>query len=160
MFSLYSKGCEYTLRALICGLELTNGQGFRAEDACREAKVPESFTRKGFQRLAHRGILQTVKGPGGGYRFPSSTRTISILQIVRIVDGEEAYRHCVMGLSQCVDKAPCPIHEIWKKMKKRLIGELSRTSLHQIIHSSKKKARLGLLEKEPKRKYCPNHHKS
>ncbi|MDP3920660.1 MAG: Rrf2 family transcriptional regulator, partial [Candidatus Omnitrophota bacterium] len=129
MFHLYSKGCEYTLRALICGLEMTNGQGFRVEDACRVAEVPESFTRKGFQRLAHQGVLKAVRGPGGGYHLQGSASDISILEIVRLVDGKEIYEHCVMGLSQCGDKAPCPIHKIWKKMKKALMGELSRTSL-------------------------------
>lgn len=144
MFSLYSKACEYTLRALICGLEKTNGKGFRVEDACREAEVPESFTRKGFQRLVHRGILKTVRGPGGGYWLKGNASDISILEIVKLLDGDESYERCVMGLSQCSDKAPCPIHEIWKKMRKKLIGELRQTSLEQMICSSKKKVRLGL----------------
>lgn len=144
MFHLCSKGCEYTLRALICGLEMTNGEGFRVRDACRKADVPESFTRKGFQRLVHRGVLKTVRGPGGGYRLKGSASDVSILEIVRLVDGKETYESCVMGLSQCGDKAPCPIHEIWKRMKKKLIGELRETSLEQMICSSKKKARLGL----------------
>lgn len=144
MFSLYSKGCEYTLRALICGLGAADGGGFRVQDACRRAKVPEPFTRKGFQRLAHEGLLQTVRGPGGGYQLAASPGAVSILEIVRIVDGRETFEHCVMGLSRCSDTAPCPIHEIWKKMKKKLIEELGRTTLHQIIQSTKKKAELGL----------------
>lgn len=144
MFTLYSKGCEYTLRALICGLEMTHGEGFRVEDACREADVPESFTRKGFQRLVHQGVLKTVRGPGGGYRLKGNASDISILEIVKLVDGEETYERCVMGLSQCGDKEPCPIHEIWKTTKKKFVGELRQTSLEQMIYSSKKKAKLGL----------------
>ena len=144
MFALYSKGCEYTLRALVCGLEIKNGEGFRVEDACREAAVPESFTRKGFQLLVHQGVLRTVRGPGGGYRLQDSASGISILEIVKLIDGEEIYERCVMGFSQCGDKAPCPIHGIWKNMKKTLIRELGRTSLQQIIKSSKRKAKLGL----------------
>lgn len=142
MFHLYSKGCEYTLRALICGLEKSNGQGFRVEDACRAANVPESFTRKGFQRLVHQGLLKTVRGPGGGYHLPGNASEISILKIVKSVDGEESYDRCVMGLSHCADKAPCPIHPIWKKMKKNLIQELGRTTLQEMMHASKKKASL------------------
>lgn len=118
ILSLYSKGCEYTIRALICGLDIANGQGFRVEDACRKAKVPEPFTRKGFQHVAHKGLLQTVRGPGGGYRFATDPGAVSILEIVKIVDGQETFEHCIMGLSRCSDTAPCPIHEIWKRMKK------------------------------------------
>lgn len=139
MFSLYSKNCEYTLRALLCGLEKGDGEGFRVKDACRKAGVPESFTRKGFQRLARGNVLKTIHGPGGGYQLKGSPDTISVLKIVKIVDGGQAYDHCVMGLSQCGDKAPCPIHPVWKRMKQKLIDELSRTSLQQMMSSSKKK---------------------
>ncbi len=139
MFSLYSKNCEYTLRALVCGLETAKGEGFRVEDACREAGVPESFTRKGFQRLVHGDILKTVRGPGGGYRLKADPGVITVLQIVRIIDGDHAYDRCVMGLPHCKDKSPCPIHPVWKRMKQNFINELSKTSLEQMMSDSKKK---------------------
>lgn len=140
MFSLYSKNCEYTLRALICGLERTPGKGFRVADACRKAGVPESFTRKGFQRLAHGNVLKTIHGPGGGYHLKGSPDSISVLEIIKIIDGGHAYDQCVMGLSRCGDKEPCPIHPVWKRMKQKLIEELGQTSLQQMMSSFKKKA--------------------
>lgn len=144
MFSLYSKGCEYTLRALICGLDLAKDGGFRVEDACRKARVPESFTRKGFQRLVHGGVLITLRGPGGGYYLNGEAAAISVLQIVKVVDGGETYERCVMGLSQCGDEAPCPLHPVWKRMKQKLTGELGRTTLHQMMTALRKKEALGL----------------
>lgn len=145
MFCLYSKGCEYALRALISGLNGTASGGFRVEDACREASVPESFTRKGFQRLVREGILETVRGPGGGYCLKNAPNRISVLEIIRVVDGPDMYNDCVMGLSRCADAAPCPIHKIWKRMKGKLIRELEQTTLQQMMRSSKKKAKFGLL---------------
>lgn len=143
MFSLYSKGCEYTLRALVSGVRRGKGAGFRVEDACRDAGVPESFTRKGFQRLVHSEVLRTVRGPGGGYHLNVDSKGISVLQMVKILDGKDTFDHCVMGLSHCADQAPCPIHPVWKRMKQKLIAELGKTSLQQLVKSSQKKAALS-----------------
>jgi Rrf2 family transcriptional regulator, iron-sulfur cluster assembly transcription factor len=142
MFSLYSKNCEYTLRALICGLESSREKSFRVEDACREAGVPESFTRKGFQRLVRGKILKTVRGPGGGYLLEKRPEDVNVLEVVKIIDGKNAYENCVMGLSRCGDAAPCPIHPVWKKMKQKLIQDLGQTSLLQMMRAAKAKARI------------------
>lgn len=139
MFALYSKGCEYILRALVCVLNDSSRKSFRAEDVCREAGVSESFTRKSFQALAKKGILITVRGPGGGYQLAAAPGDISVLDIIKAVEGEETFDRCSMGLERCGDEAPCPIHEVWKRLKKTLLAELRQTTILQLMHATTKK---------------------
>jgi len=139
MFYLYSKGCEYILRAFVCAAQKSGKETFRVEDVCREADVPEFFTRKSFQMLAQKGILKAVRGPGGGYALTKDPSKLSLLEIIKAVEGEATFERCAMGLAVCEDAAPCPIHEVWKKLKKSLLSELNQATLHQLIHSAKKK---------------------
>lgn len=135
MFHLYSKGCEYVLRALV-EASLAGGKGpFLARDVCRRAGVPEAFTRKMLQRLKEKGILRAAPGPGGGYGFRRPLEKLSVLEIVEAVDGAGAYDGCVLGLKRCSDKSPCALHETWLKAKKSLLPGLGSKTLEDLVRT-------------------------
>src|SRR3989338_1455537 len=101
MLLLYSKGCEYALRALT---EIPLKQkiiGFSVKSVCKSAKIPESFTRKTFQTLAKNRILVARPGPGGGYRFRKDPSQVSVLDIIYAVDGDDAFDKCVIKDFKC-----------------------------------------------------------
>jgi Rrf2 family transcriptional regulator, iron-sulfur cluster assembly transcription factor len=133
MFCLYSKRCEYTIRALTCVLNDAKRRGFLVKDICRRAKVPEPYTRKAFQKLVQSGFLKALRGPGGGYRLSRDPGKISILELIKAVDGEDMFEQCVLGLSRCGDADPCPIHETWKNVKSKVIEELGTKTLKQLM---------------------------
>ena len=76
---------------------------------CKKAKIPKPYTQKIFQLLTQRGILNSSTGPKGGYSLVKDPKKISLLEIVYAIDGEETFDKCLMGLSVCDDKNPCPI---------------------------------------------------
>ena len=133
MFRLYSKGCEYTIRALTFISLNSPNERFSPKDICQKAKIPESYTRKIFQSLVREGLFNAVTGPGGGYKLTKKPKDISILSIIKAIDGENTFNRCVMGLDDCDDKAPCPIHHSWKKIKHHLQEELKNKNLEQLI---------------------------
>ncbi|MCA9407306.1 MAG: Rrf2 family transcriptional regulator [Candidatus Omnitrophica bacterium] len=138
MFKIYSKGCEYALRALTQIPPELYDQNFLAKDLCKKAKVPEASTRKIFQSLVKSGVLSAVPGPGGGYVLTRSPAKISLLTIIKSVDGEDAFEKCIMGLPDCGQCNPCPVHNTWKKVKESIIKEMEVKSLAQLMGSVKK----------------------
>ena len=94
--------------------------------------MPEPFTRKIFQQLVQSGVLKAVTGPGGGYAFAQHPKRITILGLIRAIDGEGAFEGCVMGLPHCNSRRPCPLHTAWKLAKQRLLLSLERLTLHDI----------------------------
>lgn len=139
MFHLYSKGCEYAIKALI-QLKDEN-QNYDARNICRRARVPESFARKIFQDLVRNNFLEAVSGPGGGYRLKKKPDEITILDIVHAVDGEDSFDQCIMGLSKCGNQKPCLLHESWLKAKIPLLTELKKKKLSDLIKDYDKKNR-------------------
>lgn len=137
MFRLYSKGCEYAIRALT-HVGPTNGtKRFQAKAICEKAGIPEPFTRKVFQSLVSAGFLEASRGPGGGYQLTKDPRRITILEIIRAVDGEEVFDGCIMGLPVCNELKPCPLHDIWLVAKNELLGQMNATSLQDLIEVEK-----------------------
>lgn len=139
MFKVYSKGCEYALRALTEISLSKPHQKFSMKQICRKAKIPESYTRKIFQSLVQGKFLSAVPGPGGGYALTSHPKKISLLKIILAVDGQDAFDKCIMGLSECNEKKPCPIHNTWKKMKKGVLRELKNKTLEDLIKVRKQR---------------------
>ena len=137
MFRLYSKGCEYTLRALIQACSDGTTSRFLAREVCREAGVPEPSTRKSFQTLVREGFLDAVRGPGGGYVLAKAPSRVSVLDIIRAVDGEETFEGCILGLPHCGTGNPCPLHASWAEMKERMQARLQSTTLQDLADVSR-----------------------
>lgn len=144
MFRLYSKGCEYAIRALVYAARKRDTLNFTAKEVCRKARIPESFTRKVFQSLVKENYLQAVPGNSGGYRLSKDPSKVSILEIVKAVDGKDVFDHCIMGSStKCSNKRPCPMHSTWDNTKKHLLLQLESKQLQDLVEIFQSSAKQG-----------------
>ncbi|MBI4372799.1 MAG: Rrf2 family transcriptional regulator [Candidatus Omnitrophica bacterium] len=134
MLQIYSKGCEYGIRALSYLRPSDCRGGFSVEVICRRARLPVWFTRKVFQALVKRGVLLTQHGPGGGYSFRKNPSRISLLDLIESIDGKNVFKRCILGKSRCDHRNPCSVHATWKRARKILISELDSTSIKQIMN--------------------------
>ncbi len=133
MIKMYSKNCEHMLRIFSQISQDNYAQVFLAKEICRKAKVPEFSARKGLQLLVQHKILKAVSGPGGGYQLIKHPKKIQLLDIIEVIDGKELNLHCVMGFPQCNGQQPCPMHDVWKDIKGRLLCELEKKSLFNVM---------------------------
>ena len=141
MFKLYSKGCEYALRALTYAASQKENRRFQAKDVCEKTGIPESFTRRVCQALAQGGFLQAVRGPGGGYEMIRSAEEISLRDVIEAVEGNDTFDHCVLGFPACGEKHPCPLHETWAAAKTQLLAQLEQRTLQDLADSTTRKRR-------------------
>src|SRR3989338_4262525 len=118
MFRLYSKGCEYAIRALVQAAGRDGTARFTLKEVCERSGVPELSTRKIFQALAQRGFLRATPGPGGGYALTQPPEKLTMLKLIEAVDGGETFNRCIMGLPVCSDRRACPLHARWVKTKR------------------------------------------
>jgi Rrf2 family protein len=139
VFKLYSKGCEYALRALTYAATQTEKKRFRAREVCEKTGIPESFTRKVFQALTQGGFLLAVRGPGGGYELNRPAEDITLLDVIRAVEGDDTFDHCVLGFPVCDAKCPCPLHETWHRARAQLLAQLQRRTLRDLADSTQRR---------------------
>lgn len=134
---LYSKGCEYVIRAFASMKRSDCKGGFSINALCERAGVPVWFTRKMFQSLVKHGILATKHGPGGGYYFKRDPKKLSLLAIIAAVDGDALFTTCILGRPKCDDKNPCSVHSNWEKMRKQIINRFDSITLDQLMWQSR-----------------------
>jgi len=130
---MFSKSCEYGIRALtVIGQAQSNNRKIGIKEICKVAKTPESFTAKILQNLVKRNILSSQKGPSGGFYFSRPLEDISLIEIVKVIDGEGIFNKCGLGLANCDAKNPCPLHHEYEKVRSSLLEMCNSNNLLQL----------------------------
>ncbi len=125
---MFSKACEYALKIMIylCTVQ-EEGKLAGLKDIANANGSPEAYTAKILQQLVRSGLLQSLRGPTGGFKV--SNRPITLLEVVTAIDGEGLVRNCVLGLEECSSQHPCPVHDKFSAIRDHLKGVLSTTYL-------------------------------
>ncbi len=120
-------------------------------ELCEDTDLPRPFVAKIFQDLVRQGLLISAKGRGGGFALSRSPESITLMDIVAAVDGEEHFSHCVVGLTRCDDRQPCPQHEQFKAIREQICRFLEQTTLQRMAATLKRKMDLtGRRIRQPK----------
>ena len=131
---MFSKTCEYGLRAVmyIAQNSLTNTKVSLVAIA-EEIDSPAAFTAKILQQLSKAAIIDSTKGPYGGFLIEKAAlKEITLANIVAVLDGDKVYNGCGLGLKQCDDEFPCPVHNQFLKVRTELKNMLENTNLHEL----------------------------
>ena len=129
---MFSKTCEYALKIMIHLASIEkSGQLFGLKDISSALDSPEAFTAKILQQLVKSGLLQSVRGPSGGFGLRKN-RPIYLIEIVHAIDGAGITRNCVLGLESCSDNHPCPVHDKFLAVRNHLTGVLDSTNLDDV----------------------------
>jgi Rrf2 family protein len=116
--------------------------------------VPAAYLAKHLQALARAGVLETVKGPRGGYRLARPAAEISLLDVVEAIDGDEPAFRCTeirrRGPSAVPAREytrPCGINRAFLRADELWRDELRRTSIADLVLGVMKDASPAALQK-------------
>ena len=79
--------------------------------------------------MAREGLLESWKGPQGGFKLARDAREITLLEIIEAIDGTGFLKQCVLGFPKCSSENPCPVHDSWKEVRERFMDTLGKKSL-------------------------------
>lgn len=131
---IFSKACEYGIRASIyIARQSLKKKRSSLKDISKEIDSPEAFTAKILQNLVKNGIIYSTKGATGGFEIELKLlQKIKLINIVAAIDGGVDEKICVLGLKQCSGDHPCPVHNKYKSIKKKILEMLHNTSLEEM----------------------------
>jgi Rrf2 family protein len=130
------KQVEYALMALADMQSASPGRLFSARELCDAHGVPFDVMSKTLQRLAHAGILRSVKGKSGGYQVIKDLSTVSLLGLMEAVLGEVATVHCLKNGCTCSLAERCNVSGPMKILDRKLRNLYAGISLAELIKSS------------------------
>jgi len=113
-----------------------------AADVAHAEDIPPYYLAKVLQDLARDGLLESVRGRGGGFRLRKEADSITVLDVIKSVENiSRLEKECVLGLDECNDRAPCPLHNMWKNYRESLVERLSEMTVADLVVELERKRR-------------------
>ena len=97
-----------------------------------------SYLEQLFGRLRRHEIVESVRGPGGGYCLAKPLSDISVADIIRAVDEEVDATQCG-GLGNCHDDHECITHDLWTGLNKHIYAYLEAVTLDHLVETHQAK---------------------
>jgi len=130
---MFSKTCEYALRALIL-IAGKSKEGLKVgiKEIAEGIDAPEKFIAKILHELTKHGLVLSVKGPGGGFFLDKKLLNNSLAEVVKAIDGDNLFVGCALGLPSCSETQPCPLHNQFKRVRKEIFEMLQNAKIGEL----------------------------
>lgn len=119
---MFSKATEYALRASIYIAQKSSEENkLGLAEIAKGINSPRSFTAKILQMLtADSKIISSTRGPQGGFYMTAKARKLPVRVILEALNEDDILEKCVLGLKQCSETSPCPMHAEYKLIKRQI----------------------------------------
>lgn len=133
---MFSKTFGYALRAV--AYVATYGTPERKaglQELSQQLDVPHHFLGKIMQDLVRHRIIDSAKGPSGGF-FPNErTAETALIEVLRITDGMAPFTTCALGNKYCNAERPCPLHNEFVMYRDGLAKVLAEKNIGDLVTS-------------------------
>ncbi len=137
---MLSNTCKYAIRACIY-LALNNQQSEKIgiKKISDDLKIPSPFLGKIMQVLAKNKILASTKGPNGGFSLGKPADKISLMDIVKIIDGNDPFDTCIISLASCTaEEKHCAVHENYYKIREEIKSMFGNQTIEEMADHIRK----------------------
>lgn len=132
-----SEGVEWTAHACTLLAALPPGVGLPAAALAEFHYLAPAYMAKHMQALARAGVVESVRGAGGGYRLARPASDISVWDVIEAIEGDEPPFRCseIRQQGPCAGsdfRKPCEITSVFRKAEAAWRAELKSVSLADI----------------------------
>ncbi|NOZ07507.1 MAG: Rrf2 family transcriptional regulator [FCB group bacterium] len=140
---IYSKSSEYAIQAMIYLAEHRDKEKIMVSQIAEDYNIPVHFLAKLVQTLVKHHLVKSFRGRSGGLKLNKPARDIRVIDIVYAIDGPPSENDmCVIGLDECNDNVPCPLHNNWKIIKENIRVLLGHENLEHLAKEVIRKRQL------------------
>lgn len=134
---LTTKG-RFAVTAMVdLGLRHGSGPVTLAEISGRQ-KISLSYLEQLFGKLRRRQIVDSVRGPGGGYKLAREMSVLTVAEIILAVDEPIDATQCG-GKENCKDEEKCLTHDLWATLNERIFDYLGSVTLRHLVDNQRAK---------------------
>jgi len=132
---ILSQTAVYALKATMYLAEKGGEGPLRVDDISKGLDVPRNYLSKILHVLARAGLLDSTRGPGGGFRLARRPADLSLSEVIGHFDDISEASGCLLGRERCSDDTPCAAHARWKDVSASVRAFLSQTTIENLSHS-------------------------
>lgn len=130
---------DYALR-IVTALA-THAERLDAKSLADETSVTPRFALKILHKLVQGGIVRSYKGTKGGYTLSKDAASITLKEIIELIDGPIIIARCVESGESCAlnhDKSACAYHHIFDTLSIDVARKLNAITIEDVINKNYK----------------------
>ena len=101
-------------------------------------RISLSYLEQLFGKLRRHGLVESVRGPGGGYNLARPAAAVSVAEIILAVDEPIDATQCA-GRENCLDDRRCMTHELWAGLNAHIFSFLRAVTLAELVRQQQRK---------------------
>ncbi len=134
---MFSKTFGHALRAVTyIATHGTQGEKVALSVLAQSLSIPQPVLGKVVQELVRQGIVDSVKGPNGGFFINDSTLQTPLASILKITDGNLLFNQCALGLKQCNPNHPCSLHHHFATCRDGMIAVMVQRKIQDLVQEA------------------------
>ena len=123
---------RYAVTAMLDIASHNTGSPISLPEISHRQNISLSYLEQLFSRLKKSGLVDSIKGPGGGYVLSKDANEIVISEVIQAVDEDLEATAC-NGKSNCHNNHQCISHNLWQDLGTEINNFLSDITLKQVI---------------------------
>ncbi len=138
---MLSNTSRYAIRALIYLAIHGDGRNkIGIKKIAEDLDIPSPFLGKILQTLAKQKILLSTKGPNGGFGVSKTSLQINLMDIIKIIDGDNLFDQCLISNKMCgeLESNPCSLHKHYATIREEIRLMFSRHTIADLAEEFRK----------------------
>ncbi|MGB5418286.1 RrF2 family transcriptional regulator [Algibacter sp.] len=130
---MLSNSSKYAVKAvLFLALHSSEDHKIMVKNIAKPINVPLAYIAKLLQELSKQNLISSTRGPKGGFYLTAENKNQSVINILKIIDGENILTGCMLSLEKCNELKPCPLHAILSPSRKKILKTLKDKTIKEL----------------------------
>jgi len=132
----FSKSFGYAIRAIhYLALHCPGKKWVQLNEIADYLKIPQAFLGKLMINLVREGVVDSRKGPSGGFCVNEKTLNHTLIRLLAITGEKIGLDSCVLRMRDCDSANPCPLHFLTGRLRDEWVLFLSSTTMEDMMKS-------------------------
>jgi Rrf2 family iron-sulfur cluster assembly transcriptional regulator len=129
-----SKSLGYAIRGILyVALKGNQEVNVSLNELAGNLNIPRHFLGKVMKRMVKEGILDSKRGPSGGFQVNHNTHQTSLLKLFEITGEIKQFNSCILHLRSCSEANPCPLHTESGIIKAQWHTLMANTTINDLV---------------------------
>jgi Rrf2 family iron-sulfur cluster assembly transcriptional regulator len=125
---------RYAVMAMIDIATHSDGEPVSLAEIAERQDISQEYLEQLFGKLRKHKLVESARGPGGGYRLARDMKLIPVAEIIAAVDEELHFTRCNGdAVEGCVKGERCNAHDLWSSLGRQMMYFLSSISLEDVV---------------------------